>query len=206
MQRLVFAIMLALLPVSTVFASSVLYNYTGESFDTLDGTLYDTSMRVTFNFEMDAPLGAGLYHQVVNPLSFKFSDGVNSILSTDADLYESYFKFSTDAAGDITDWTAYASAGTRDLTAVGESKMAIRSYTFISGGVKKVFDRGRQETCNFAPAGDCTRVDLEGGYIIAPLASADSVPAPVPIPAAAWLFGTAVMAGGIVGRRKKQAA
>ena len=99
-----------LLPISLAAET---YTYTGNDF-TLVGNfssppVYSTSDFVTITFTTAAPLpgnlGPGPYDDFVNvvPLSWSFSDGVQSDNSTDTNAHAEFYLI-TNASGQIIDW------------------------------------------------------------------------------------------------------
>lgn len=92
--------------------ATVIYTYTGNSFDTFidesgDSPIYNETMNVTVNLELDSLLLPNLDEQDVNPISFSISDGINTIDNSntvDPDYVLLHFNFSTDSLGDIIDW------------------------------------------------------------------------------------------------------
>lgn len=92
--------------------ASVIYTYTGNNFAgfTSDSSAgftppdaYDRSDRISGFIELAAPLPANLPPvSTVSPLSFSFTDGVNTF--TEATATQAQFAFATDGAGSITRW------------------------------------------------------------------------------------------------------
>ena len=88
-------------------SASVVLSYTGNNFDSLSvsGTSsypeYNFADHVTVSLELSTALAAN-FDGYVTPLSFLMEDGINSL--SQANVTNSYFRFSTDAAGAITAW------------------------------------------------------------------------------------------------------
>lgn len=91
------AVTLSLIP--SLASASTIYNYTGQAYSS--ATLpYNTSESVTGSFTLNTPLAANLTNGTVTPVSFSFSDGVQTI--TDQTAFSSSFgDLSTDANGNI---------------------------------------------------------------------------------------------------------
>ena len=74
------------------------YTYTGKDFTSAEAP-YTTSDSVTGSFTLTAPLGDSLNFDEANPLSFSFSDGVQTFDSSNTSYAE--FEFSTNSNGQI---------------------------------------------------------------------------------------------------------
>jgi hypothetical protein len=88
-------------------ASANTYEYTGGMYTSCYGT-YTPCLglnSVTGWLTTDA-LGPNLTNQVIDPTSFSFSDGLITLDSSNT--VTSYFEFSTDAEGNITNWSINA--------------------------------------------------------------------------------------------------
>jgi len=81
--------------------AAVILAYTGQDFTTVSGP-YTTNEKITGQLDLASPLGDNLSLADVVPTSFSFSDGVQTITSSDAIIFG--FAFSTDSAGTITAW------------------------------------------------------------------------------------------------------
>jgi len=88
-------------------AQETTYDYTGNPFTDVAGQ-YTTSDLVSVSITLAAPLGDNLNldSDSETPLSFTFSDGVQTITPANADYPE--FHFSTNSAGVITQWDVQA--------------------------------------------------------------------------------------------------
>ena len=95
-------------------AESVTYSYTGNYFQVFSDSEtatdpyrnpYMENDRVTGIFTLVNPLAPNLYEVNVEPISFSFNDGVQTI---DQDNYTpaagGFFQFSTDSAGNVTEY------------------------------------------------------------------------------------------------------
>jgi hypothetical protein len=113
-----------------------MYQYTGNHFTDVSG-LYTTSDFVTATITLAGPLGANENFTQVTPIVFKLSDGLQIITETESPPGFSFFVFSTDASGFITDWHvdvstifgAFAGIDTVNNTVTG----SISDAGFISG-------------------------------------------------------------------------
>jgi hypothetical protein len=83
-----------------LFAVPVTYIYTGNPFTNVSGP-YTTSDQVTAKVKLSSPLPANMSLQIVTPLAFSFSDGVQTFTNLTA---SSSFEFQTDASGNIFAW------------------------------------------------------------------------------------------------------
>ena len=94
----------------TPAAADVVYTYTGNPFSFANaasfgnpGFVYTTSDRLTGQFSLAAQLGANVVNAAIAPSAFSFSDG--HITYTASNFNFSQFDVSTDATGDISQWT-----------------------------------------------------------------------------------------------------
>jgi len=83
--------------------ANVTYVYTGNPFTDVSGP-YTTSDMVTGSVEFSSPLPANMPFTTVTPLSFLFSDGVQTIGNP---AEASNFQFGTGSSGAITVWTVF---------------------------------------------------------------------------------------------------
>ena len=141
-------------------------------------------MNVTVTLEYTDPLSLNLTEQITNPLSFSISDGINTIDKTTASSWR--VNVGTDENGLIDSWFVFA------VTGAGDSQWYIE--TINSNLTTLVWDYGR------------IGAGLTSNHDIASIRDAPGVWAvsPVPIPAAAWLFVTALI--GLVGFGKRRKA
>lgn len=86
-------------------ALAATYSYEGGLFQTINGSNYDTSMRVTASFETSDPLDANLAAGDISSLliDFSFNDGVQTISLDDAEIVS--FNVSTNAQGVPDTWS-----------------------------------------------------------------------------------------------------
>jgi hypothetical protein len=82
--------------------ADTIYTYTGTDFTTVTGT-YTTSDSVSGMIDLAAPLGDNAPLGLVTPVSFSFSDGVQTITNT-TPLYTSSILLSTNGSGVPTRW------------------------------------------------------------------------------------------------------
>jgi hypothetical protein len=89
---------------------TVEYDYVGGSFTTVFGGLFTTSDRVTGSVILANALPASTIVDVT-PVSFSFTDGVDTITSTEGNLGFGIISFTTDASGQIVKATADGKVG-----------------------------------------------------------------------------------------------
>jgi hypothetical protein len=95
--------------------------FPSENFTNYVGT-YNSSAETSFagsSFTITGTLGDNTNDLVFLPDSFNYSDGFNTISSSDYDAPNSQFSFSTDALGNVTDWAVYVENGSDTLVMFG---------------------------------------------------------------------------------------
>ena len=185
--------------IAPVYAATTVYSYEGNTFTNFLGPgPWDTTSKVTASITMSSELGPNLNNSFVTPLSWTLSDGVLPI--TEATATASVFRFSTNAFGDITAWNVDVGEYITGTPSQGDTEhQIVTHYNLV------VFD--------LANDGAVGRLyDATAGWIQVEAGNFSSDPATtqgtwtatvVPIPAAAWLFGSGLI--GLIGvaRTKK---
>ena len=166
--------------------ASVVYTYTGNNFDTFrtsdDSTpSHDTTMNVTINLEFANALMPNISYigGFYDTESISFSDGLNIIDNTN--ITGGRLQYKTDSLGNIFDWFIYARSNVNDF---------IYIETINSSSIAFVWDLGLQNSSGIEDRGWVS--DNSGSWSVSP----------VPIPAAAWLFGSALLGFFGFSRRK----
>jgi hypothetical protein len=207
---------------SSVAHASYLYSYTSDNFSEFLDTQsiagasgagcfincnFNSGDRITGSFSLANQLASNLLLADISPDLYAFNAGAVSVSSLDADALplgsSTRFQISTNAAGDITDWFFSIQSGV-DLNnaVVGDQRRAVVSSPFG--------DRGEITLCvGLNLSGDCGVITTEWGAT----AFVDRVPGnwaveeipAIPIPAAVWLFGTALIGLVGFGRLRKSA-
>jgi len=189
--------------------ASVIYTYTGNPYNSFQSTEsvvslpYDNSMFVSGFFEMETALAPNLNGidtgDGITLLDLSFSDGVATIDSGNVAAY--FLSFRTNNDGDITDWSMSLYA--TPTVPIGDQYHEIFS-SFGTGLLISNLDIGATIYCNELNASGtiCRTDDYHRG--ISNVAGTWTI-STVPVPAAVWLFGTALL--GLVGfiRRRKAA-
>ena len=96
-----------------LMASSV-YTYTGNDFTSATTLLYSTSDSVSGSFTVASPLAANLVaggSGDITPLSYSFTDGVQTFTNASPPNDAVDFEFSTDPTGAITRWFVFLEGG-----------------------------------------------------------------------------------------------
>jgi hypothetical protein len=94
-----------------LLADTLTYDYTGLDFTNYNGA-FTSADSVNGSFTLDAPLADDLTTlTTIDPTSFSFSDGVNTISNTSFDLMDDLFQVETDGSGNITAWSISLVAG-----------------------------------------------------------------------------------------------
>ncbi len=193
----VIAVMLACIALPRFAAASVVYTYTGNPYDRFEtegvppSNPYDLSMSVSAYFVLDEPVGP---NRPVGPnyfdsYSWSISDG--SITLDSSNTQSVAFSLGTDASGEITSWYFFANSDPR--VSFGDTYHLIAS-DFEGGPTPANRDLGNTANCiEFSSVGICSNNNRITAFADTPGTWSVS---PVPLPGAAWLFGTALLALG----------
>ena len=102
-RKLALLVCLAALPVPMM--ADTTYTYTGTDFTSVDSP-YTTNDSVTGSFTIASPLADNLTEQPVNPTSYSFSDGVQTLNDSNSYFRDGSLSFQvgTDSSGNITSW------------------------------------------------------------------------------------------------------
>ena len=112
-KLIAFAITALLVLSAAQSSASVIYTYTGPNFTFADVSanstippqdVYTTADRVSGFIELPAPLAANLGDAILTPISFGFSDGVNTITNLNVSRAPLLLQFLTDADGNLIEW------------------------------------------------------------------------------------------------------
>ena len=195
-------------------AATVEYTFQGGTFEhvtdspTPVGETFTLTDSITGSFVVSG-LGANILWQDITVDSFSFSAGAMSITSSDSTLRLADFSVSTDANGIIVDWGVRIESLDDDWgnNIIGGQYRRI-SFGTSASNVQQV---ARWELCTgFRRNGDCAGAGVGGTEIAYDMGSItssnDSVTltareiSPVPIPAAGWLFMSALV--GLAGKKR----
>jgi hypothetical protein len=163
-------------------SADTIYTYTGNDF-TFASSPYTTTDMVTGTIDLSTALGDNFGPATITPVSFTFSDGVQTISNTTSSLVSAKFlSFSTDALGNIIGWDI-------DLQTTAGTLL-----TFNVPGA--------------TADGGC---EPEGCSVLSTTTAASNVGdagvwATTPLPAALPLFATGLGALGLLGWRRKRKA
>ena len=178
--------------------ASTIYTYTGNNFTAVTAP-YTTSMNVTLQFETASPLsGTGSMINVSSEiLSYTISDGINTLTETDSTI-DLLMNIDT-ITGQPTEWAIHVT--NEFAKSVGDivNRMSTIYYDF-SGGP----DRALEAECVYMPieGGECMGLTGGANAVVFNSPVTSSTWSVVPIPAAAWLFGSGLLGMIGVARRK----
>jgi hypothetical protein len=105
---------------TSVQAVPTTYQYTGNNFTDVFGSLYTTSDFVTAMVTLAGPLGANMPLTHVNPTAFTFFDGVQTLNSTNSHPNPIAFSFATNANGEIISWDVEVDGGPSSIFTFSE--------------------------------------------------------------------------------------
>ena len=80
--------------------ANVVYTYQGDYFNIFYGS-YSGADSVSGSITLSSALGDNLFYTDVTPISFTFSDGIQTVTSSETPWNVDGFEFSTDASGNI---------------------------------------------------------------------------------------------------------
>ena len=120
---------------STAHADSYAYTYSGHTFTHSFG-VYSNQDAISGAFTLAAPLGDSLNLALITPVSFSFTDGVQTITESTDSAENTNFQFSTNTSGIIDAWYIYIDASARNAS------MQTANY---SEGVEDAVDNMSQE-------------------------------------------------------------
>ena len=199
MRRNIFLGLMLVLSTNTANAS-VVYKYVGNKYTSATNP-YDTSMNVSGSFTVDSLL-INVSGDVTSLISsFNFTDGVHTL--TNADQIERFrFLLDTNESGQIINWEIGIIELLPPILGATAAGIYSRGIPTIDGFDND--DSGTLRQCNAAAFGECITSEIRniGRGSVSTLNNPGNWSV-VPIPAAAWLFGTGLL--GLIGvsRRKK---
>jgi hypothetical protein len=188
---------------SNVFAMTT-YGYTSSNFTNIVNDIagngsYTTSMNVDGSFTVDTSLGGDLNNVDISSeagFTFSFFDGRTTISSSDTASTANRFLISTNSSGEITGWDIDLGLNEATWTQPGDIRQTIVAFYdgALSNNGGEIIECANVD-CDFSPnrdTGSILGVGVPNGEWTV-----------VPVPAAAWLFGSGLL--GLVGmaRRKK---
>jgi hypothetical protein len=172
------------LSVSSANAAIYTYDYTGQTFGFIANSPYDSSMTITasVSFDLVAVTNLSVTDRKASLASYSIFDGVQTYNSSNSTFNRA--TFGTDATGTMFGWDFLLSPGPtfNFNSGLGFRTTACFDYVRVSGSGTLA--------CSNQVAGDFT--------------GPTAVPSAVPVPAAVWLFGTALI--GLVGFGKRRKA
>lgn len=166
-------------------SANTIYTYTGNDFTITTGA-YTTSDQVTGTIDLATALGDNFGPSFISPVSFSFSDGVQTLTNLTAGLDANFLGFSTDASGNIVTWIVLMN-----------EPFSLLNY--------EIYTEKPNPTDAFSSDGGYYATTNEGYVLGNP--SMWTAMSQTPIPAALPLFASGLGAIGLLGwRRKRKAA
>ena len=164
---------------------------------------FNSGDRISGFFSLGSPLAGNLVSDIVSPDSFAFSAGAVSLSSSDPDLSEASFEITTDASGNIVNWYVFASIGglfSGGPVALGEQTKLVE---FKGPGSEPAFDNGGIFECTLLDTFGCASFSFDDALVEGqPGNWSSEIVSAIPIPAAVWLFGTALV--GFIGFSRRR--
>jgi len=111
--RLLLATTAALLLSASITRADVIYTYTGNDFTSVSGS-YTTTDSITGYIDLSTALGATSGPLTLTPVSFSFSDGLQTISNTNATA-SVFYDFYTNASGVPISWALLVEIGGSDV-------------------------------------------------------------------------------------------
>ena len=195
--------------VSGLVQAAVMYSYTGNNYDSVtnyaylpppEATPYDYSMSISGNVVFSEELARST---IINAqwlsdhlVSYSFSDGVNNLNQDNSQI--TFGEFVADTGGTITQW------GINIVYAVqepGDPEVSI--FQRISTGMQgfSASDYVKNYECHVFSGGACYDPSFDHYAQTSQSPGTWVASSVVPIPAAAWLFGSALAGLGFVRKR-----
>jgi hypothetical protein len=129
-QVLLAGALLSIILAPSVRAAPVTYTYTGPAFTTFTGAaVCPVQCDLSGSFTVSSALPGGLTNATITPTSFSFTDGLNTLTNlntTGAGDQANFLLFSTNGAGQITQW---------EIILQHISLAQFETFSSISGGV-----------------------------------------------------------------------
>lgn len=203
LMKLAAALVLTIvLPISVSSAATV-YSYSGNAFSLFsDSTpplgMYDTSMRVTGKFIVADPLPEMAFGDIRSLVSYaEFSDGRNTLSTLELPETSYTLNFEVNSTGEITRWVVEFQQAWSRPSFVGEVREVIQtqggrdflSYDWGEISICTEVSTGTTGSCVISTADRDWGLLRSGGGLTAGEWSVSTV---VPVPASAWLFGSAL--------------
>jgi len=205
LKKLLSVIIILLTSVSGAAYSSVIYQYTGNYFDSTSGLptgYYDESNSIQATMVLGTALAPNLNLAEVEVLSFSITDG-NEILTESTSLLDTIWTrqlFSTDGNGDITEWIFRARQD--PLIAIENGLSLVMSTISVpsQGIVMDVSTRYLCETDEISPCHHTSILDNGFRNNVSGIWVVNEVSA-IPVPASLWLMFSGII--GLVGVARK---